>query len=425
MVFVCCVSVVFECCCGFRLFISDACVLSCFSGCGWLIEFGVESFDEGCLLLVALAHMVINLSDIRKEFECPICLGIIRKTRTVMECLHRFCRKCIDKAMRLGKNECPACRKHCASRRSLRDDPNFDAMIAILFPDIDKYEEEELAWHEDEMIHNKQIQDSIAQTLQRQTEASGRKRRARAGTSHSRRRRIFENAGELQVSNDNVDMNDNDVGKDLSSGDEKTETGDEKSETGPKEGGEQETQFPQESATIGADGTGDEKMETGDENTETGPKEEITSSGTLAVGKNGHQSNTPVNGQNARSSRLSRLIDHLRNSDVKDDELEIHLLLVSLDEQRIPRLQEPYLCCRPTLSVKLLCQYVAVKAEVLADEVELCLVEEPQVNIIRGEGTVDPNKDKLRVLGDEETLAELYTRNVTSCAHLILAYKVK
>lgn len=87
-----------------------------------------------------------------------------------MECLHRFCRECIDKSMRLGyvlktitlidpclssfyivkflckflfrNNECPACRTHCASRRSLRDDPNYDALIAALYPDIDKYEEE-------------------------------------------------------------------------------------------------------------------------------------------------------------------------------------------------------------------------------------------------------------------------------------------
>lgn len=41
-------------------------------------------------------------------------------------------------------NECPACRTHCASRRSLRDDPNYDALIASLYPDIDKYEEEVL-----------------------------------------------------------------------------------------------------------------------------------------------------------------------------------------------------------------------------------------------------------------------------------------
>jgi hypothetical protein len=39
-------------------------------------------------------------------------------------------------------NECPACRTHCASRRSLRDDPKYDALIAALYPDIDKYEEE-------------------------------------------------------------------------------------------------------------------------------------------------------------------------------------------------------------------------------------------------------------------------------------------
>jgi hypothetical protein len=44
--------------------------------------------------------------------------------------------------MRLGNNECPTCRKHCASRRSLRDDPNFDALIAALFKNIDKFEEE-------------------------------------------------------------------------------------------------------------------------------------------------------------------------------------------------------------------------------------------------------------------------------------------
>ena len=39
-------------------------------------------------------------------------------------------------------NECPACRTHCASRRSLRDDPKYDALISALYPDIDKYEEE-------------------------------------------------------------------------------------------------------------------------------------------------------------------------------------------------------------------------------------------------------------------------------------------
>ncbi|MCO5571837.1 hypothetical protein L7F22_025585 [Adiantum nelumboides] len=99
----------------------------------------------------------VDLSDIRKDVQCPICLGIIRKTRTVMECLHRFCRECIDKSMRLGNNECPVCRTHCASRRSLRDDLNFDALIAALYPNVDSYEEEEFALREENERRNKQV----------------------------------------------------------------------------------------------------------------------------------------------------------------------------------------------------------------------------------------------------------------------------
>lgn len=93
-----------------------------------------------------------------------------------MECLHRFCRECIDKSMRLGNNECPSCRTHCASRRSLRDDPNFDALIAALYPDIDKYEDEENALLEEEYRKNQQIQASIAETFRRQSEAVARRR---------------------------------------------------------------------------------------------------------------------------------------------------------------------------------------------------------------------------------------------------------
>jgi hypothetical protein len=52
--------------------------------------------------------------------------------KSIFDSTNWFCRN----------NECPACRTHCASRRSLRDDPNYDALIATLYPDIDKYEEE-------------------------------------------------------------------------------------------------------------------------------------------------------------------------------------------------------------------------------------------------------------------------------------------
>ncbi|KAL1567388.1 RING-type E3 ubiquitin transferase [Salvia divinorum] len=175
--------------------------------------------------------IVVKLAEVRKEVQCPICLGIIRKTRTVMECLHRFCRECIDKSMRLGNNECPACRTHCASRRSLRDDPNYDALIAALYPDIDKYEEEELAFHEEERARNKQIQASIAQTFRRQAEALGKKRTARATSAtfvrrqgnhrnlRGRRNRVAERHG----SDEEEGINGHDESKDSSSTDEHSE----------------------------------------------------------------------------------------------------------------------------------------------------------------------------------------------------------
>ncbi|KAK4485246.1 hypothetical protein RD792_007876 [Penstemon davidsonii] len=87
----------------------------------------------------ANAHMGSDDNDSETNREL---LGIIMKTRTVMECLHRFCMECIDKSMRLGNNECHACRTHCASCRSLRYDPNYDSLIVALYPDVDKYEEE-------------------------------------------------------------------------------------------------------------------------------------------------------------------------------------------------------------------------------------------------------------------------------------------
>ncbi len=43
----------------------------------------------------------------------------------------------------MGKKECPTCRIPCSSRRNLRPDPNFDALIKVLYPDLEKYEQQE------------------------------------------------------------------------------------------------------------------------------------------------------------------------------------------------------------------------------------------------------------------------------------------
>ncbi|GLT82837.1 hypothetical protein SLE2022_011730 [Rubroshorea leprosula] len=381
--------------------------------------------------------VLVKLSDIRKEVQCPICLGIIRKTRTVMECLHRFCRECIDKSMRMGNNECPACRTHCASRRSLRDDPNYDALIAALYPDIDKFEEEELALHEEEMTRNKQIQDSIAQTLKRQSEALGRKRTAkttptaipRRTQNRYRGRRNYRNS-ELQISDDEAANGDG--SKDSSSADEhSTES---KTKRYKRWSGDR---FSHPSSAASADGgiDGNESCEANRESICISAML-LSPSERLAWGKGGirshtrHGSTSCGNGRNARNSRILKLVDHLRNLDANNDELDIQLMMVPVGEERIPSLQKPYLCCKPTLSVMQLCQYVALHTALQADEIEMHLVKElnstlnSSASMVTKPTTVDPCRDKLQVLNQEETLGALETHNL-SHGHLLLAYRRK
>jgi E3 ubiquitin-protein ligase RNF1/2 len=69
------------------------------------------------------------------NLQCVICLGFINNARIVMECLHRFCEDCIEKSLRMGRNECPICRTFVPSRRSLRPDPNFDQLIRSILGD--------------------------------------------------------------------------------------------------------------------------------------------------------------------------------------------------------------------------------------------------------------------------------------------------
>ena len=59
---------------------------------------------------------------------------------TTKECLHRFCHDCIITALRAGNKECPTCRKKLVSKRSLRPDPNFDSIIAKIYPNREEYE---------------------------------------------------------------------------------------------------------------------------------------------------------------------------------------------------------------------------------------------------------------------------------------------
>ncbi|KAM2471988.1 hypothetical protein TB2_046891 [Malus domestica] len=388
----------------------------------------------------------IQLPELRKDVHCPICLGIIKKTRTVMGCLHRFCRECIDKSMRMGNNECPACRTHCASRRSLRDDPKYDALIAALYPDIEKYEEEELAFHQEERTRNEQIQASIAKVFEQQSEALIKRRasgkdtpdsfpvRPQRNSRSSVLRRRNSRATDIQGYKDNEDDNDNDnnnMGKNLSSTDDRREV---RPRRRRRRAGFRSSQ-PTSSLANSSGGCTENDIEGKRENHGISPGV-VWSSEMLVWGRGGARSHTRhgiasgCNSKNSRSTRISKLVDYLRSLEENNDELDVHLLLVPKDTSRTPKLQQPHLCCRPSLSVKHLCEYVSHQTSLRAEEVELLEVPQSFNHISDDEeldpdSVIDPIKNDLKILQEEETLAEVRANSISCRDYLIIAYRRK
>nr|XP_043908129.1 E3 ubiquitin-protein ligase RING2-A-like isoform X1 [Solea senegalensis] len=85
-------------------------------------------------------EVAVSPRSLHSELMCPICLDMLKNTMTTKECLHRFCSECIVTALRSGNKECPTCRKKLVSRRSLRRDSNFDALISKIYPSREEYE---------------------------------------------------------------------------------------------------------------------------------------------------------------------------------------------------------------------------------------------------------------------------------------------
>ncbi|XP_072562040.1 E3 ubiquitin-protein ligase RING2-A-like isoform X2 [Paramormyrops kingsleyae] len=115
-------------------------------------------------------EIAVSPRSLHSELMCPICLDMLKNTMTTKECLHRFCSECIVTALRSGNKECPTCRKKLVSKRSLRPDPNFDALISKIYPSRDEYEA-----HQDRVLerlsrlHNKQaLSSSIEEGLKMQ-----------------------------------------------------------------------------------------------------------------------------------------------------------------------------------------------------------------------------------------------------------------
>ncbi len=69
------------------------------------------------------------LETVDDHMECPICLDTLTETHIVPSCQHRFCGGCIKQSLSKCNNECPSCRVHIPTRRSLRPDPVFDTLV--------------------------------------------------------------------------------------------------------------------------------------------------------------------------------------------------------------------------------------------------------------------------------------------------------
>jgi len=72
------------------------------------------------------------------QSECMQTLSMMSSGLVVL--FVRFCQECITTALRSGNKECPTCRKKLVSKRSLRPDPNFDALISKIYPCRDEYD---------------------------------------------------------------------------------------------------------------------------------------------------------------------------------------------------------------------------------------------------------------------------------------------
>ncbi|VFQ84087.1 unnamed protein product [Cuscuta campestris] len=389
-----------------------------------------EDFDE----LISVSR-----SAIRGNVQCPICLGIIKRTRVVMGCQHRFCKECIDKSMRLGNNECPACRIHCASRRSLRDDPRFDALIKAIFPDVEKYEEEELVFHEEERALNQQIQASIAQVCQRQSEAliKRRKLNKELNTSstlreyrsyrnaYSRRRRRSMHTTELQQSEHNESEGDPD---------HKSQTDEHGAPAKARRralGTPSNHTYPSPSAPIHREG--DIYMENSYEKIRRETQDEdspIRKPETFTWGRGGMRSHvrhgSSSSSKNVRANQLSKITDCLKTApQINESQQDAHGQLVSCNAEDKPSLEKPSPCCNSSLSINDIPEHeIAGEVKPPAEYIVEIPLEEKCNE--RGAALNSSNTmSQLQSLQGEETLAEIKSNYFHSNQELTLGYMQK
>ncbi|KAM7277468.1 hypothetical protein ACFE04_019334 [Oxalis oulophora] len=385
----------------------------------------------------------LQLEEFRKDLKCPICLGIIRKTKTAMECLHRFCGECIDKSIRIGRKECPTCRSHLASRRSLRDDPNHDALVFALFGDIDNYEKEEFTLQEEERTRNKEFQASYSKISERQFEARRGNKQPRRRRNARRRRDEWEREYERTYGNEEHELGTRGTQTSLANGIRAAQTSPANSNDTR---GENEAEVPQEGEAIFSGfysevpPSVDEEMPQEGEAISSGSQPEKPPSGHEEVLEEGESlssgsDNEDIslvphpeiededNNNTRKARRMQRIMEHFRSLDETGD-LEIHLLLVPADKETTPALKWPLMSVPAKFTVDKLCKLVSQESPLAANEVEI-LVVKAEINM--GEGA-NPSfsKDDLKLLEDgHKTLGEALDGHPLLRKEYTLAFRKK
>lgn len=149
------------------------------------------------------SEIAVSPRSLHSELMCPICLDMLKKTMTTKECLHRFCSDCIITALRSGNKECPTCRKKLVSKRSLRNDPNFDLLISKIYPSREEYEA-----HQERVLAKFNQSHSQASMVNSITE--GIKLQSQNRPNRSRKMNEFENGvGNTSTSNTHQPINHN------------------------------------------------------------------------------------------------------------------------------------------------------------------------------------------------------------------------
>ncbi len=108
-----------------------------------------------------------------------------------MECMHRFCGACIQRCLRGGKQECPSCRQHVPSRRSLRRDTNFDAAIRKIFPNLEAHERRaDRRIKKTNMANARVVAQKLKQGIKQQDEHRRKFRYVRAASAALKRQKL-------------------------------------------------------------------------------------------------------------------------------------------------------------------------------------------------------------------------------------------